>query len=47
MIINQNYLTRLFLGLMIGHHMEKPILSAKLEQQERAYSGTKSRLLGD
>ena len=39
MIINQNYLTRLFLGLKIGHHVEKPILSAKLEQQERAYSG--------
>ena len=32
MIIDQNYLTSLFLGLKIGYHVAKAILIAKLEQ---------------
>ena len=32
MIIDQNYLTSLFLGLKISYHLAKEILIAKLEQ---------------
>ena len=32
MIIDQNYLTRLFLGLKTDYHVAKAILIAKLQQ---------------